>query len=121
MPTLRLRNMPADPCEVLAYRAERERRGIDQQVLGERRHAQALGAPQRRRQAVARIREQLALAPRVRRLRPTSEALIREGRERSADDSCRRAALTRAEQKKKPSHHAPQPILKQWSIPHWLW
>lgn len=82
MPTLQIRDLPADLYEALAYRAERERRSLAQQAIVELRNSQALRAPERRRQAVARIREQLAGAPRARRLRPTPEAMIREDRER---------------------------------------
>lgn len=78
MPSLQIRDVPADVYEALAYRAERAGRSLAQQALIELREM-AGGSASRRQAALdaAAARQ----APRARRL-PVPEQLVRRDRER---------------------------------------
>ncbi len=82
MPSLQIRDLPADVYEALSYRAERERRSLAQQAIVELRKLPELVAAERRREAAASIRARNAGGAARRRPRRTPEAMIREDRER---------------------------------------
>lgn len=79
MPSLQIRDLPADVYEALLYRAERAGRSLAKQALVELREAVTRGRPERRAELLARIAQRPRPAdPGL----PTPEELVRRDRAR---------------------------------------
>jgi antitoxin FitA len=81
MPSLRIRDVPPDVYEALAYRAKAENRSMAQQAIVELRRLPELMARDIRKQVLARLRERRQKHG-ERELSIPAAKLIREDRER---------------------------------------
>jgi plasmid stability protein len=81
MPSLQIRDLPAEVYEALAFRAKAEHRSLAQQAIVELRRIPELTARERRLEILRDLKKKIATEP-PRRLSPTPEEMIHEDRER---------------------------------------
>jgi len=81
MPSLQIRDLPADVYEALAFRAETEHRSLAQQAIVELRRIPELLARDSRLKVLKQIRTRIETEPPHRFSRPPEE-IIREDRKR---------------------------------------
>jgi hypothetical protein len=80
MPSLYIRDLPAEVYEDLAFRAKAEHRSLAQQAIVELRRIPELKARERRLEILKDLKQRIQREPR--RLSRTPEEILREDRER---------------------------------------
>ena len=81
MPSLQVRELPADVYETLAYRAERNGRSLAQQAIVELRRAQEVDRSDRRREILEQVQARIERDG-EHDVDPAPENIIREDRQR---------------------------------------